>query len=87
MQGMRDYSAALSSGAGPDAELLEQRGLVGLGGLEVAHLDVAEAADLLRDGGEPDREVMVLGRELAENLLEHRLVVATSARSVRRSAE
>src|SRR5262249_14188497 len=58
------------------AELVEQRRLVGLGGLEMAQLDVAEAADLLGDGGEADRNVVVVGIELAEHLLEQRLVVA-----------
>src|SRR5262245_23168868 len=58
------------------AELLEQRRFVGLGSLEVAQLDVAEAADLLRDGGEADRDVVVVGIELRQHLLEQRLVVA-----------
>src|SRR5262245_43462359 len=58
------------------AELLEQRRLVGLGGLEVAQLDVAEAANLLRDGGEANRDVVVVGIELRQDLLEQRLVVA-----------
>src|SRR5262249_19303057 len=49
---------------GAGAELLEQRRLVGLGGLEVAQLDVAEAADLLRDDGKTDRDVVVVGLEL-----------------------
>src|SRR5262245_9716426 len=60
----------------PGAELVEQRGLVGLGGGEMAHLHMPEAADLLRDRREADREVMVLGRELAEHLVEHRFIVA-----------
>src|SRR2546423_1258457 len=58
------------------AELLEQRGLVGLGGLQVAHLDVAEAADLFRDCGEADRDRVVLAVELRQHLLEQDLVVA-----------
>src|SRR5262249_41920187 len=58
------------------AELLEQRGLVGLGGLEMAQLDVAEAADLLRDGGKSDRVVVIVGIELRQHLLEQRLIVA-----------
>ena len=33
-------------------------------------LDVAEAADLLRDGREPDRDRVVLSRELADDLAE-----------------
>src|SRR5262245_65843017 len=61
---------------GAGTELLEQRRLVGLGSLEVAQLDVAEAADLLRDGGKPDRDVVVAGIELRQHLLEERLVVA-----------
>src|SRR6266550_563456 len=43
------------------AQLIEQRGFVGLGGGEVALLDVAEAADFFRDGGDADGE-MVIGR-------------------------
>ena len=49
-----------SSGAGAGAELVEQGGLVRLGGLEVAHLDVAEAADFFRDRGKPHRDVVVV---------------------------
>src|SRR5262249_31595920 len=66
----------LEEGRRAGAELVKQRRLVGLGGLEMAQLDVAEAADLLGDGGEADRNVVVVGIELAEHLLEQRLVVA-----------
>jgi hypothetical protein len=52
------YSAGRRAGA----ELIEQRRLVGLGSLEVAQLDVAEAADLFRDGGKPDRAMVVVLR-------------------------
>ena len=37
------------------AELLEQSGLVGLGSRQMPRLDVAEAADLFRDGGKSRR--------------------------------
>src|SRR5262249_46237985 len=57
------------------AELLQQGRLIGLGRLEVAQLDVAEAADLLRDGGKPDRDGVVVGVELREDLVEYALVV------------
>src|SRR5437899_12929231 len=57
------------------AEAVEQRGLVAARRLEVAHLDVAEAADLLRDGRDADREMMVRGAELAQQLGERRLVI------------
>src|SRR5215831_20330715 len=57
------------------AELIQQSPFIGLGGREVPHLDVAEAADLLRDGGEADRDVVVVGRESSENLGELRLIV------------
>src|SRR5581483_3078293 len=56
------------------AELLEECRLVGLRGGEMALLDVTEAADLFRDHGEADREMVVLRRELGEHLVEHRLV-------------
>src|SRR5437868_8177906 len=46
--------------AGP--ELLDESGFLGLGALQVPGLDVAEAADFLRDRGERHREVMVLRR-------------------------
>ena len=42
----------------------------------MALLDVAEAADLFRDRGETDRDVVVLGRELGDEFVEQRLVVA-----------
>src|SRR5215468_8597794 len=57
------------------AELRKERRLLGLGGRERAHLDMAEAADLVRNGGQRDREMVVLRREPLENLAEHRLVV------------
>src|SRR5262245_60733848 len=57
------------------AELRQERRLLGLGGRERAHLDMAEAADLIRNGGERDREMVVLGREPIEDLGQHRLVV------------
>src|SRR5262249_50312257 len=60
----------------PGTELLEQRRLVGLGGLEVAQLDVAEAADFFRDRGEPHRDGVVVAIKPRQRLLEHRLVVA-----------
>src|SRR5262245_57412611 len=41
------------------AELRQQRRLLGLGSRERAHLDMAEAADLVRNGGERDREMVV----------------------------
>src|SRR5262245_13677370 len=41
----------------------------------MAQLDVAEAADLFRDRREPDRDVMVLGVELGQELIEQRLVI------------
>src|SRR5712671_4338992 len=58
------------------AKLLQQRRFVGLGGREVALLDVAEAADFFRDSSEADRQVMVVGRELGEQLVEQRFIVA-----------
>src|SRR5579862_9949560 len=39
-------------------------------------LDVTETADLFRDRGERDRDVMVVRRQTRQNLVEHRLVVA-----------
>ena len=60
---------------GPRAQLLEQRRLVGLGGGEVAHLDVAEAADFFRDRRDADGKMMVVGVELRQHLVERRLVV------------
>src|SRR5262245_38421503 len=41
----------------------------------MARLDVAEAADLLRDGSEANRDGMVLGRQLLDDLTEQRLVI------------
>ena len=58
------------------AEAGEEVGLLLLGGVEVARLDVPEALDLLRDVGEPDRDGVVVGVELADDLLETRLEVA-----------
>ena len=55
-------ATALLRGGRAGAELIEQRRLVGLGSLEVAQLDVAEAADLFRDGGKPDRAMVVVLR-------------------------
>src|SRR5262245_20915640 len=43
----------------PIAELHQQRRLVGLGDLQRARLDVAEAADLFRDRCQTDREMVV----------------------------
>ena len=71
--GFRDAEASagarlfrgLEQRRGAGAELLEQRRLVRLGGLEMAHLDVAEAADFFRDGGKPDRDVVVVGVSFA----------------------
>src|SRR5262245_51123833 len=60
----------------PGAQLIEQRSFVRLSGLEVAHFNVAEAADFLRNGGKPHRDVVVLAIEPRQYLLEHRLVFA-----------
>src|SRR5215469_7492238 len=60
---------------GAGAELLEKRGLVRLGGGEMAHLDVPEASDLFRNRGESDRDGVIVRRELGQNLVEHRRVV------------
>src|SRR5262245_52649395 len=57
------------------AELLEQRSLVSLRRLQVTQLDVAKPADLLRDGGEADREVVIVRRELRQQFFEHHFVV------------
>src|SRR5580700_9780821 len=51
---------------GARAQLVQQHRLIGLGGGEVAGLDVAEAADFFRDGGDADGQVMVVGIELVQ---------------------
>ncbi len=56
--------------------MLEQSRFVGLGGGQEPLLDVAEAADLFRNGGKTDREVMVVRRQALEHFAEHRLVIA-----------
>src|SRR3954451_7170300 len=58
------------------AELFQQGRFLGLGGLEMVHLDVAEAPDLFRDRGKTDSKSMVLGRKAVENFRQQRLVVA-----------
>src|SRR3954467_15553922 len=58
------------------AETGEKLGLLPLCRLEVAGLDVAEAADLLRQVREADRYGVVLRRERRDDLAEERLVVA-----------
>src|SRR5712671_5988252 len=57
------------------AELFEQGRFVGLGGDEMTHLDMAIATDFFRDRRKPDRDVVIVRRETAENLVQHRLVV------------
>src|SRR5215813_4003041 len=57
------------------AKLLHQRGLVGFRSGKVAHLDVAKTAYLFRNGGEAYRDMMIVRREAAENLAEHRLII------------
>jgi hypothetical protein len=52
------------------AKLLQQRHLLGLGGCQMAQLNVTEAADFFWDGGKADREVMVVGCELCQQLIE-----------------
>src|ERR1700736_1001027 len=47
----------------PRAELLDERRLLGLGGGQMPRLDVAEAADFLRDAGEAHSQMMVPGRQ------------------------
>ena len=68
------YSAALSRHRRAGAELLQQRRLVRLGRRKVPLLDVAEAADFFRDGGETDREMMIVRRQARQHLVDHRLV-------------
>src|SRR5579864_5541958 len=58
------------------AELLEQCRFVGLRCLEVAQLDVAEAADFFRDCREADREMMIIWSKPSHQLIEQRLVIA-----------
>src|SRR5262249_49719046 len=62
-QGCRASLRGLAHRRAAGAELFEQRRLLGLGGGEVARLDVTEAAAFLRDVGEAHGEVMVLGRQ------------------------
>ena len=57
------------------AELFKQSCFVGLGGGEMTLLDVAEAADVFRDGGELNGEGMIIRRQFRQNLVEHGLVV------------
>src|SRR3984893_2107512 len=57
-------------------ELLEKRSLIRLRRLEVAHLDVPETPNFLRDRSEPNRDVVVVGLELRQHLIEHALIVA-----------
>ncbi len=52
------------------ADLLQQRRLLGLGCREVTQLDMAEAADFFRDGCQADREIMVVGREFRQQLIQ-----------------
>src|SRR3954467_10445456 len=52
------------------AELSKKLLLLGPGGLEVAVLDVAESADLLRDRREPDRKGVVCRGEIREDLVD-----------------
>src|SRR5262249_30883989 len=60
----------------PGAQLIEQCRLVRFGGLEVARLDMAEAADFFRDRGEPHGDGVGVAIKTRQYLLEHRLVVA-----------
>src|SRR5262249_6264514 len=78
----RDFGATerlllrcLSHRGATRAELVEQRRLLGLGGGEMARLDVAVAADFLRNAGQSHREVMILRRQRRQNLLQHRLII------------
>src|ERR1700732_211828 len=61
---------------GAGTELLEKRSLIRLRRLEVAHLDVPETPNFLRDRSEPNRDVVVVGLELRQHLIEHALIVA-----------
>ncbi len=54
----------------------EQAGLLRLGAGEVRVLDVAEAADLQRQQRKLDRDGVVGGRQAADDLVDHRLVLA-----------
>jgi hypothetical protein len=67
--------------------LLQQRRFVGLGGGEVARLDVAEPADFFRNRGKADGERMVVGLSLLRISFEHRSQPAISLLSARRSWE
>src|SRR5712671_7898853 len=57
------------------AELFEQGRFVGLGGGEMTHLDMAIATDFFRDRRKPDRDGVIIGRETAKHLAQHRLVI------------
>src|SRR5205823_14555110 len=52
-------------------ELLEERGLVRLGGRKMPQLDMAEAADFFRNSGKPYRDVVIAGIELRQHFLKH----------------
>src|SRR4029079_9840285 len=56
-------------------ELVDQHGLIGLGGDKVAHLDVTESADLFRDRRDADGEMVIVGREFGDNLVKRGFVV------------
>src|SRR3954454_12713638 len=57
------------------AELLQQRGFVRLRGHQMPRFHMAEAADFLRDGRKAHRNRMIVGRELAHQFAEQRLVI------------
>src|SRR5215468_4373239 len=61
------------------AERAEQLGLLLLRLLEVAALDVAEAADALRNGRDLHGERVVVARETSEQLVDRSLVLADEA--------
>src|SRR5450631_3252114 len=73
-QGVAKLFSRLEKWRGAGAKLLAQSGFLGLGGGDVPLLDVAESADLLRNCRKFYRDMMVVRRQMFDDLAQKLLV-------------